>query len=186
MNKFLRNLGYILPGLLLAGIGVLLLCRPGLELPFAAGHLAARKQNIRTLEEAIAKAAQENRKLLLDTRQMLSVREMAATGNPPQDPVICFRERLENAGKQAGMLIRAIGDIQRREAVPGELETLEVSFSAEGQIDNFLAFAEELWNHQPRIYWKSLTVKPVIANAAGGLTLNGVAGIFLFGNDHEE
>lgn len=161
MNN-LKSLLFLLPGVVLSITGILLCVNPALKFPGAEKQLRNQENKLTRLIESIDQGKQENQKLSTELKTMSDIRKgsvsLAADGS------IVLRERLDNAAAKSRILIRTAGDIQKRVITDESLRLYEVNFSAECTLKEFIMLAKEFENNVPRVYWRSLTLRPNISH----------------------
>ena len=158
----LKSLLFLLPGVVLLIAGTLLCINPDLKFPGAEKQLRNKKNNLTRLIDSIDKGKLENRKLSTELKTMREISKgsvsLAADGS------VILRERLDNAAAKSQILTRTVGDIQKRVIAEESLMLYEVNFTAECTLKEFITLVNEFENNVPRVYWRSLTMRPNISH----------------------
>lgn len=171
MTRYRTFFFYILPGIFFLLLALLLFLKPEMSFPGTSERLAGQKNHIEKTIAAITKVSTENRKLASELELMTQIRRGALKRE--SNGAMILRERLDNAAAKSQIAIRAVGEIQKREVVPDELDIYEVSFSAECTLKELTALAEDFFEGLPRIYWKNLAIKPNFNRQESLLILSG-------------
>ena len=161
MNN-LKSLLFLLPGVVLLIAGTLLCFDPALKFPGAEQQLRNQKNKLTRLAESINKGKLENLKLSAELKMMPEIRKGAVSLST--DGSIVLRERLDNAAAKSQILIRTVGDIQKRVIAEESLMLYEVTFTAECILKEFITLVSEFENNSPRVYWRNLTLRPNISH----------------------
>ena len=184
MNSF-KSLLFLLPGAVLLIAGTLLCIDPALKFPGAEKQLSNQKSKLTRLIDSIDKGTQENQKLSSELKIMPDIRKGAVSLST--DGSIVLRERLDNAAAKSQILIRTVGDIQKRVIAEESLMLYEVTFTAECTLKEFITLVSEFENHSPRVYWRTLTLRPNISHKDNDLLiLSGTAVIIALGAENEQ
>ena len=161
MNHLVRRrLNDFLPLLVTGALfvfSVWALLRPGL--PLTQMSLDRERRAIDAIDSAIGTAVAENRRAAEDLSRLWEMRSTAMNQSEPAGMVL-FRERVESAATAAGLRSRTSGNVRRVDLV-GNAIFFEVSFSADGRTAEVVAFLASLVNDKPRVYWRTLNIKPV-------------------------
>ena len=101
--------------------------------------------------------------------QLAPLWEMRATAlqEGAANGMVLFRERIEKAAGAAGLQSRNMGNV-RQVDLTSDVALFEVSFSADGKTAELVAFLKSLYAEKPRLYWRTIAIKP---NTTGN-TLN--------------
>ena len=184
MNNF-KSLLFLLPGVVLLIAGVWLCINPALKFPGAEKQLSNQKSKLTRLIDSIDKGTQENQKLSSELKIMPDIRKGAVSLST--DGSIVLRERLDNAAAKSQILIRTVGDIQKRIIAEDSLILYEVNFTAECTLKEFITLVSEFENHSPRVYWRTLTLRPNISHKDNDLLiLSGTAAIIALEAENEQ
>lgn len=184
MNN-LKSLLFLLPGVVLLIAGTLLCIDPALKFPGAEKQLRNQKNKLTRLVEAINKGKLENQKLSTELRAMPEIRKGSVSLTA--DGSIVLRERLDNAAAKSQILIRTVGDIQKRVIAEESLMLYEVNFTAECTLKEFITLVSEFENNSPRVYWRNLTLRPNISHKDNELLiLSGTAAIIALEAENEQ
>ena len=184
MNSF-KSLLFLLPGAVLLIAGVLLCINPALKFPGAEKQLNNQKSKLTRLIDSIDKGTLENQKLSSELKIMPDIRKGAVSLST--DGSIVLRERLDNAAAKSQILIRTVGDIQKRIIAEDSLILYEVNFTAECTLKEFITLVSEFENHSPRVYWRTLTLRPNISHKDNDLLiLSGTAAIIALEAENEQ
>ena len=184
MNN-LKSLLFLLPGVILSIAGILLCVNPALKFPGAEKQLRNQENELIRLIESIGQGKQENQKLSTELKTMSDIRKgsvsLAADGS------IVLREHLDNAAAKSRILIRTAGDIQKRVITDESLMLYEVNFTAECTLKEFITLIHEFENNVPRVYWRSLTLRPNVSHKNNELLiLSGTAAIIALEAGNEQ
>ena len=184
MNN-LKSLLFLLPGAVLLIAGVWLCSNPALKFPGAEKQLSNQKSKLTRLIDSIDKGTLENQKLSSELKIMPDIRKGAVSLST--DGSIVLRERLDNAAAKSQILIRTVGDIQKRVIAEESLMLYEVTFTAECTLKEFITLVSEFENNSPRVYWRSLTLRPNISHKDNELLiLSGTATIIALEAKNEQ
>ena len=184
MNNF-KSLLFLLPGVVLLIAGVWLCINPALKFPGAEKQLSNQKSKLTRLIDSIDKGTLENQKLSSELKIMPDIRKGAVSLST--DGSIVLRERLDNAAAKSQILIRTVGDIQKRIIAEDSLILYEVNFTAECTLKEFITLVSEFENHSPRVYWRTLTLRPNISHKDNDLLiLSGTAAIIALEAENEQ
>ena len=166
-----RRLNDFLPLLVTGALfvfSVWALLQPGL--PLTQMSLDRERRAIDDINAAIRSAVAENRRAAEELSRLWEMRSTAMNQSEPAGMVL-FRERVESAATAAGLRSRTSGNVRRVDLV-GNALFFEVSFSADGRTAEVVAFLASLVNGKPRVYWRTLNIKP-IQGAPGLLNITG-------------
>ena len=166
-----RRLNDFLPLLVTGALfvfSVWALLQPGL--PLTQMSLDRERRAIDDIDSTIRSAVAENRRAAEDLSRLWEMRSTAMNQSEPAGMVL-FRERVESAATAAGLRSRTSGNVRRVDLV-GNALFFEVSFSADGRTAEVVAFLASLVNDKPRVYWRTLNIKPV-QGAPGLLNITG-------------
>ena len=141
MNN-LKSLLFLLPGVVLLIAGTLLCIDPALKFPGAEKQLRNQKNKLTRLVESMDKGKLENQKLSTELRAMPEIRKGSVSLTA--DGSIVLRERLDNAAAKSQILIRTVGDIQKRVIAEESLMLYEVTFTAECTLKEFITLVSEI------------------------------------------
>ena len=155
--KTFKPLIFLFPGIALLLAGVLIFVKPEAKFPGAESQLRNEKNKLIRLTESIHKGHLENRSLLDGLNTMTKIRQNAIPLTT--DGSLILRERLDGAAASSQMLIRTVGDIQKRVISEDSLILWEVNFTAECTLKEFLSLVAEFEEKTPRIYWRTLTLR---------------------------
>ena len=184
MNNF-KSLLFLLPGAVLLIAGVWLCSNPALKFPGAEKQLSNQKSKLTRLIDSIDKGKLENQKLSSELKIMPDIRKGAVSLST--DGSIVLRERLDNAAAKSQILIRTVGDIQKRTIAEDSLILYEVNFTAECTLKEFITLVSEFENHSPRVYWRTLTLRPNNSHKDNDLLiLSGTAAIIALEAENEQ
>ncbi len=170
-QRIRRKANDFLPLLLTGGLfifSIWALLWPGL--PLTQMRLDRERRAIEELNRKIDSTAAENRKVVGELSRLWRMRATAMNQTEPSGMVL-FRERVESAAAAAGLRSRTSGNVRRLDLI-GNAIFFEVSFSADGQTAEIVAFLAALVNEQPRVYWRTLTIKPA-PGSSGLLNITG-------------
>ena len=184
MNNF-KSLLFLLPGVVLLIVGVWLCINPALKFPGAENKLSNQKSKLTRLFDSIDKGKLENQKLSSELKIMPDIRKGAVSLST--DGSIVLRERLDNAAAKSQILIRTVGDIQKRIIAEDSLILYEVNFTAECTLKEFITLVSEFENNSPRVYWRNLTLRPNISHKDNELLiLSGTVAIIALEAENEQ
>ena len=143
-------------GGLLLFCGWLLIGSSG-RLPFTAKLLERECRRLETLRKNILDLREQNRQLRLETRPMTAIREgaLAVDGDTA---AVRLREQVERIAAASGITISSLREIQQVPAAEGWI-ACTLSFSADNSI--------------PRLYWRTLTLRPDNTNTPSKVILDG-------------
>ena len=170
MNKT-KEIFYLLPGIIFLFIGVMLCVRPDLKFPGAEARLSKQKNKLNRLCESIDKLNHETQALIVEVQAIPDIYKGAISLTT--DGSIVLREFLDNAAAKSQILIRSIGDIQKRIVLEDSLVLYEVNFTAECTLEKFISLIHEIENNNPKLYWRTLTLRPNISKNNEILMLSG-------------
>lgn len=172
---------YIVPSTVLFASAVMMFCFPNAKFPGAEYKLSKQKQKISSLATSIEKGILENSRLRQDLSLMPALRRGAISAK--QNGVLVLRERFDSACSKSGITIRTVGDIQKKEEETGELVIYEVNFSAEATLKELLSLMTDFEKRLPRIYWRSLTIRPYINRNVDLLNVSGTIAMLAIGGE---
>ena len=176
-----RMLLYLIPGISLFVISLFVFIKPNTSFPGAEQKIAKQKKRISSLQASIEKGKLENLKLQKDLVPMEKVRKGAIAAD--KNGALILRERFDNACSKSGVTIRTVGDIQKREIEVDELIIYEVNFSAEATLKELLALMTDFEKQLPRIYWRTLTIRPNINREVDLLNISGTITMLAIGGE---
>ena len=176
-----RMLLYLIPGISLFVISLFVFIKPNTSFPGAEQKIAKQKKRISSLQASIEKGKLENLKLQKDLVPMEKVRKGAIATD--KNGALILRERFDNACSKSGVTIRTVGDIQKREIEVDELVIYEVNFSAEATLKELLSLLTEFEKQLPRIYWRTLTIRPNINREVDLLNISGTITMLAIGGE---
>lgn len=154
----LKPLIFLLPGVILLLAGGVVLFNPEVAFPGAEARLRDEKDKLVRVTESIRKGKLENQHLLDGLKPMTQIRRSAIPITA--DGSLFLRERLDGAATKSQISIRTVGDIQKRVVSEDSLILWEVNFTAECTLKEFLSLVREFEDKTPRIYWRTLTLRP--------------------------
>ena len=93
--------------------------------------------------------------------------------------MVLFRERIEKAAGSAGLQSRNMGNV-RQVDLTNSVALFEVSFSADGKTAELVAFLKSLYAEKPRLYWRTIAIKP--NTTANTLNLTGTLCVLSIAN----
>ena len=172
---------YLVPGIILLLFSLFLLISPNTSFPGAKQKIEKQKKKISSLISSIEKGNLENFKLQQDLLPMAEIRKGAISTD--KNGALILRERFDNACSKSGVTIRTVGDIQKREIEADELVIYEVNFSAEATLKELLALMIDFEKQLPRIYLRSLTIRPNINRNIDLLNISGTITMLALGGD---
>ena len=176
-----RILLYLVPGIILLVFSLSLLISPNTSYHGAEQKIEKQKKKIASLITSIEKGNFENLKLQQDLLPMAEIRKGAIAAD--KNGALILRERFDNACSKSGVTIRTVGDIQKREIEVDELIIYEVNFSAEATLKELLALMTDFEKQLPRIYWRSLTIRPNMNRDVDLLNISGTITLLAIGGD---
>jgi len=141
------------------------------HLPLTQLRLTQLDRELRDTATAINRMVETNAESLSKLSSLLEVRNTAIAEAPEQAAVL-FRERIEKAATGAGLRSRTMGVVRRSELIPSVV-LLEVNFSADGKTGELVVFLESLYRDRPRLYWKTINIKPNNLAAPEFITISG-------------
>ncbi len=153
----------IFSGWLLMGTGGLL--------PFAGEILKKECRKLNRLQKNILDLREQNRQLRLETRSMKEFRSGALSVS---DEIAAekLREQVERIAAASGITINSLREIQQT-PVAEEWNAFSLNFSADCAIANLQDFLSGVDNSMPRLYWRSLTLRPDNTNSPSKVILDG-------------
>lgn len=157
-------------GGLLLFCGWLLIGSSG-QLPFTVKLLERECRRLETLRKNILDLREQNRQLRLETRPMTAIREgaLAVDGDTA---AVRLREQVERIAAASGITISSLREIQQVPAAEGWI-ACTLSFSAECAVADLQEFLAGVDNNIPRLYWRTLTLRPDNTNTPSKVILDG-------------
>lgn len=150
--------------------GWLLFCSSE-QLPFTAKLLKRECRRLETLRKNILDLREQNRQLQIETSPMTAIREGAlAVDNDTAS--VRLREQIERIASASGITISSLREIQQTPAAEGWI-ACTMSFSVECNVVDLQEFLLGIDNNIPRLYWRTLTLRPNNTNAPSKVILDG-------------
>ncbi len=145
--------------LLLLGGAVWVGCFP---LQLMQRSLQRERAAIQKTVEKIHAANERNRKSVAALAGLWEMRALAMRQSE-QTGTVLFRERIEKTAAKVGLRSRTMGNVRRIDLAENMI-LFEVSFSADGNTAELVAFLNSLYTDAPRIYWRTLGIKSGAGN----------------------
>lgn len=171
MTDRLKNLIPVIPAAALLGVAAWLFCVPASPLPFTAGTLAKERTGIETRRTELEKLRTENRRLRNELRPLERMRA-SALSLPPEKVRFALVERMERAAAESGMAFRSMSDVQTVPVAKG-VESYLLTVSSGCTITELEALLKNATGGKPRLYWKSLRLRPSSPGTPELLQLDG-------------
>ena len=153
------------------------------NLPLARESLAAKKRTIEQLNKRINHTMERISQQKKELTPLSILRTTAFGASPAQAPAV-FRERVERAANLSGLKIRSMSDIRQTD-LSEKIFLFELNFAADCQLAELVQFMNILYTEKPRVYWKSMTLRPNNHFNVEYLVLNAVISILCFAPDME-
>lgn len=142
----------------------------GFRLPLTKMRIDRTREEINRVREELLTTVADNNALATDLIPYWTMRE-SAIRQPEETGAVLFRERIEGAAAAAGMKSRNTGNIRQIE-VADQVLLYEVSYAADGTTAAVVAFLNSLYRERPRLYFRSLTIKPAVPGSADAIAVN--------------
>ena len=140
-------------------------------LPLTKMRIAATQEEIERVREELQTTVAANKSLADELTPYRTMRE-SAIRQSEEAGALRFRERIDEAVRDAeGMKIRNTGNIRQIE-VADQVLLYEVSFAADGNTKAVVAFLNSLYRKRPRLYFRSLTIKPAVSGSSDAIAVN--------------
>ena len=136
----------------------------GIRIPLTEMRQKRIREDIDRTQAMLEETVAANQKLAMDLIPYWTMRE-SAIQQPADAGTVLFRERIEGAAAAAGMKSRNTGNIRQIE-VADKVMLYEVSFAADGTTEAVVAFLKSLYQERPRLYFRTLTIKPAVPGQA--------------------
>jgi len=142
----------------------------GVRIPLTEMRQKRLREDIDRTQIRLEETVAANQKLAMDLIPYWTMRE-SAIQQPADAGTVLFRERIEGAAAAAGMKSRNTGNIRQIE-VADKVMLYEVSFAADGTTAAVVAFLKSLYQERPRLYFRTLTIKPAVPGQADVLGIS--------------
>ena len=142
----------------------------GVRIPLTEMRQKRLREDIDRTQARLEETVAANQKLAMDLIPYWTMRE-SAIQQPADAGTVLFRERIEGAAAAAGMKSRNTGNIRQIE-VADKVMLYEVSFAADGTTAAVVAFLKSSYQERPRLYFRTLTIKPAVPGQADVLGIS--------------
>ena len=131
---------------------------PNASLPFTRHILDREQTRNSSLQTKWEKIRIKNRNLQKELIPLCEMRRYGLTVPAGQVPRI-LNERMSNTAMESGASIRSMSDIQRNPIADG-IAAYTLNISAECRIGELEILLKSFSEKKPRLYWKSLRIRP--------------------------
>ena len=159
----------LLPAIVLLAAGIIMISSDGL--PFSDylirnrhEAIAAAAMHIRAVESTNAEAERTLAPLIGIYESAMKTDGESAAG--------IFRERVLNSVQRSGLKSRTVGAVRTVE-ITENIFLYDLIFTADGTTAEAAAFLNELEMGLPRLYWRSITIRPNSQLAPSYVTVSG-------------
>lgn len=161
----------LIPAAALLAAGGWLLFGSGGKLPFTSEVIGSECRRLEVLRKNILELREQNRQLEAEIRPLAAIRAGAAA-EEKEAAAEKLRESVERIAAASGATVSSLREIQHLPAA--EVWNICIlSFSAECSISGLQEFLAGVDNHEPRLYWRNLTLRPDNTNAPAKVMLDG-------------
>ena len=161
----------LIPAAALLAAGGWLLFGSGGKLPFTSEVIGSECRRLEVLRKNILELREQNRQFEAEIRPLAAIRAGAAAGEK-EAAAEKLRESVEWIAAASGATVSSLREIQHLPAA--EVWNICIlSFSAECSISGLQEFLAGVDNHEPRLYWRNLTLRPDNPNAPAKVMLDG-------------
>ena len=136
------------------------------------GEAISELEQLRGLHSEISRLEQEYMALSRPTAEVRAKRALFWSPARDGSPESVIRSEVENAAREAGLMLKSVGALQRSRPVAG-VEVFELTVSGDGGYGEIAAFMAGLGNLRESYLWRSVTINPDNANNPSFLMFNG-------------
>lgn len=183
MSERIKHWIPILPAVVLFCLAAWLVSLPNARLPFSGGILEKERSGIAASRAELEKLRKENRQLKEELFPLERMRN-SALSLPPEKVRPALMERLERAAMESGMTIRSISDVQEN-PIASRVAAYTLNISAGCTINELEALLKSFSGDRPRLYWKSLRVRPSSPGTPELLQLDGQLSVLNFREEED-
>lgn len=155
-----------------------MLCVPDAPLPFTGGILEKERSRIAECRAELETLRRENRNFRAELFPLERM-QRSALSLPRESVRPALMERLERAAAESGMTIRSISDVQENPIASG-VAAYTLNISAGCTVIELEALLKSFSDGRPRLYWKSLRIRPSSPGTPELLQLDGQLSVLNF------
>ena len=159
----------LLPALLLLAAGIVMVSSDGL--PFSDYLIQNRRREIAAAALRIRTAESTNAEAERTLGPLIGIYESAIKTDSESAAGI-FRERVLDSVRRSGLRSRTVGAVRTVE-VTENIFLYDLIFTADGTTAEAAAFLNELEMGMPRLYWRSITIRPNSQLSPSYVTVSG-------------
>ncbi len=159
----------LLPAVILLAAGIVMVSSG--ELPFSDYMIQNRRREIAAAAQRIRAAESTNAAAERSLGPLLGIYETAMKTDS-EDAAGIFRERVLDSVRRSGLRSRTVGAVRTVE-VTENIFLYDLVFTADGTTAEAAAFLNELEMGRPRLYWRSITIRPNSQLSPSYVTVSG-------------
>ncbi|MEG2076883.1 MAG: hypothetical protein RRY34_10295 [Victivallaceae bacterium] len=182
MNNFLKIIIYLVPPIIILTVAILFYQTPPAQLPLIKPQLTQKLSQLSKLEQEFGDLQKAGRQLEADLS--FYNYKPGVFGDEIASPTQIFRNMVDKQIKASALMLRSLSDVQQIIIPDSELTAFELNIAAEGSTEEMAEFLKLLYDSQPRIFTKNLSLRSSSNGAKDILTLNAVLAIFVIGAEN--
>ena len=159
----------LLPAVILLAAGIVMVSSDGL--PFSDYMIQNRRREIASAALRIRTAESTNVEAERTLGPLIGIYESAIKTDSESAAGI-FRERVLDSVRRSGLRSRTVGAVRTVE-VTENIFLYDLIFTADGTTAEAAAFLNELEMGRPRLYWRSITIRPNSQLSPSYVTVSG-------------
>ena len=159
----------LLPAVILLAAGIVMVSSDGL--PFSDYMIQNRRREIASAALRIRTAESTNMEAERTLGPLIGIYESAIKTDSESAAGI-FRERVLDSVRRSGLRSRTVGAVRTVE-VTENIFLYDLIFTADGTTAEAAAFLNELEMGRPRLYWRSITIRPNSQLSPSYVTVSG-------------